>query len=71
MSFFKSASTIGGWTVLSRLMGFCREMLLANYLGAGLIVDALVISAVPSFVRRLAAEGTMNSFVPLFAGSIC
>lgn len=70
MNLVRSITTVGGYTIGSRLFGFVREILTASFLGAGVISDALVIAIkVPSFFRRLFAEGAFNaSFVPLFAG---
>ena len=69
MSFLKHASNIGLWTIASRVGGFVREMLTAYYLGASAVVDALVLALkLPSFIRRLTAEGTVNTcFIPLFS----
>ena len=66
----RSITTVGGYTIGSRLFGFVREVLTASFLGAGATADALAIAIkVPSFFRRLFAEGAFNaSFVPLFAG---
>jgi putative peptidoglycan lipid II flippase len=70
MNLARSISTVGGFTIASRLLGFVREILTASFLGAGPIADALIISIkLPSFFRRIFAEGAFNaSFVPLFAG---
>lgn len=70
MNLVKSIATVGGYTIGSRIVGFLREVLTASFLGAGPAADALVIAIkVPSFFRRLFAEGAFNaSFVPLFAG---
>jgi len=70
MNLVRSITTVGGYTVGSRLIGFVREILTASFLGAGPAADALVIAMkLPSFFRRLFAEGAFNaSFVPLFAG---
>lgn len=67
--FLKKASGVGLWTILSRIGGFFREMMLAHFLGVGPVVDALVISLkLPSFIRRITAEGAMNTvFVPLLS----
>jgi len=69
MSFLKNVSRIGLWTILSRIAGFGREILTAYFLGVGLVVDALVIAMkIPSFVRRITAEGSMNAcFIPLYS----
>lgn len=70
MNLVRSITTVGGYTVGSRLFGFVREILTASFLGAGPAADALVVAIkLPSFFRRLFAEGAFNSsFVPLFAG---
>lgn len=70
MSLIRSITTVGGYTIGSRLFGFVREILTASFLGAGGAADALVVAIkLPSFFRRLFAEGAFNaSFVPLFAG---
>lgn len=70
MNLVRSITTVGGYTIGSRFLGFVREILTASFLGAGPVADALVIAIkFPSFFRRLFAEGAFNaSFVPLFAG---
>ncbi len=70
MNLIRSITTVGGYTIGSRLFGFVREVLTASFLGAGEITDALTIAIrVPSMFRRLFAEGAFNaSFVPSFAG---
>ena len=72
MSLIKSFTTVGTFTIVSRIFGFLRDFLMAEFIGAGLIMDALVIAIkVPSFFRRLFAEGAFNAtFVPLFAGAL-
>ena len=44
MSLFKSIATFGGFTLVSRITGFLRDMVLANYLGAGLVSDAFFVA---------------------------
>jgi putative peptidoglycan lipid II flippase len=70
MNLVRSITTVGGYTIGSRLFGFVREVLTASFLGAGAAADALVVAIkLPSIFRRLFAEGAFNaSFVPLFAG---
>ena len=53
----------------SRVLGFARDILIANFLGAGLITDAFVVAfRIPNLFRRLVAEGAFTAaFVPLFA----
>ncbi|HXP97893.1 MAG TPA: murein biosynthesis integral membrane protein MurJ [Telmatospirillum sp.] len=72
MSLVKAIATIGGWTVLSRITGLMREMLVARYLGAGTVADAFFVAfRFPNMFRALFAEGAFNAaFVPLFAGKL-
>lgn len=68
MKLVRSIATISGYTALSRILGFLREIIMASYLGASLKSDALVVAIkLPSIIRRLFAEGAFNSaFVPIF-----
>jgi putative peptidoglycan lipid II flippase len=70
MRLVKSAIFVAFFTILSRITGFVRDVLMAKYIGTGLVMDALVIAIkIPSFLRRIFAEGAFNaSFVPIFAG---
>ncbi len=72
MNLGRAIATIGGWTVLSRVTGLIREMLVARYLGAGLVADAFFVAfRFPNLFRSLFAEGAFNpAFVPLFAGRL-
>ena len=67
MSLFKSVATFGGFTFISRITGFLRDMILANYLGAGAISDAFLAAfKIPNLFRSLFAEGAFTSaFVPM------
>lgn len=69
MSLFKSIATFGGFTFVSRITGFLRDMVLANMLGAGAISDAFFVSfKLPNLFRSLFAEGAFTSaFVPIFS----
>ena len=69
MSLFKSIATFGGWTLISRITGFFRDMVLANYLGAGVVSDAFFVAfKLPNLFRSLFAEGAFTSaFVPMFS----
>jgi putative peptidoglycan lipid II flippase len=68
MSLLKNVGTIGGLTMVSRVFGFARDMLLARVLGAGGVADAWQLAfQLPNIFRRLFAEGAFASaFVPLF-----
>ena len=72
MNLSKAIATIGGLTVLSRITGLAREMLVARYLGAGIVADAFFVAfRFPNLFRSLFAEGAFNAaFVPLFAGKL-
>ncbi|AOX16366.1 murein biosynthesis integral membrane protein MurJ [Kozakia baliensis] len=64
----KNFLTVGGWTMLSRVLGLIRDQLLAAYLGAGAAQDAYQVAfRLPNMFRRLFGEGAFNAaFVPLF-----
>jgi putative peptidoglycan lipid II flippase len=69
MTLLKSAATVGGLTMVSRVAGFVRDMLTASVLGTGPVAEAFVVSfRFPNLFRSLFAEGAFNSaFVPMFA----
>jgi len=66
---YRSFATVGGLTMVSRVFGFARDILIASALGSGAIADAFFVAfRFPNLFRRLFAEGAFNSaFVPLFA----
>lgn len=58
----KQALGVGGATFLSRILGFGRDILLINYLGAGVISDAFMTAyRLPNSLRKIFAEGAMSS----------
>ncbi|KZY05366.1 MULTISPECIES: murein biosynthesis integral membrane protein MurJ [unclassified Sulfitobacter] len=61
--------TVGIWTLLSRLLGFVREILILSLIGPGPVMDAFVAAfRLPNMFRRFFAEGAFNAaFVPMFA----
>ncbi|WFE73604.1 murein biosynthesis integral membrane protein MurJ [Roseinatronobacter sp. S2] len=61
--------TVGLWTLLSRVFGFARDVMMAAYLGAGPVTDAFFVAfSLPNMFRRFFAEGAFNfAFVPMFA----
>ncbi len=69
MNLLRSAATVGGYTMISRVLGFVRDMLIAALLGSGPVADAFVVAfRFPNLFRRLFGEGAFNAaFVPLFA----
>jgi len=72
MSLFRSIATVGGFTLASRVTGLMREMMIAHFLGAGVVADAFFVAfRFPNLFRSLFAEGAFNSaFVPLFTGKL-
>ncbi len=61
--------TVGLWTLLSRVLGFVRDIMIAAFLGAGPVAEAFLIAfALPNMFRRFFAEGAFNmAFVPMFS----
>ncbi len=69
MALIRFAATVGGYTMLSRVLGFVRDILIAAVLGAGPVADAFFVAfRFPNLFRRLVAEGAFSAaFVPLFS----
>lgn len=61
--------TVGGWTLLSRIVGFVRDVMIAAYLGTGPVAEAFLVAfSLPNMFRRFFAEGAFNTaFVPMFS----
>lgn len=61
--------TVGVWTLLSRILGFVREVMILSLIGPGPLMDAFVAAfRLPNMFRRFFAEGAFNAaFVPMFA----
>ena len=64
-----SLLSISGITLISRIIGFMRDMLMATYFGAGLMTDAFNVAfRLPNLLRRIFAEGAFSqAFVPILA----
>ncbi len=64
----KAASTIGTGTLLSRILGFVRDMVIAQFFGAGMAADAFFVAfRIPNLWRRLVGEGSLTiSFIPVY-----
>lgn len=69
MKLGKAIGTIGGLTLLSRVLGFAREMVMARVLGANMFADAFLVAfRLPNTFRRFFGEGAFSAgFVPLFS----
>ncbi|MBF0186023.1 MAG: murein biosynthesis integral membrane protein MurJ [Magnetococcales bacterium] len=65
----RAMGTISLFTLLSRIMGFVRDMVMAHHFGAGMGADAFFVAfKLPNFLRRLFAEGAFNTaFIPVFS----
>ncbi len=68
----RNVMTLGGWTLVSRGAGFARDVLMANYLGAGAVADAILVAqSLPNMFRRFFAEGAFNTaFVPIYSKKV-
>ena len=68
----RSIATVGSMTLISRLLGFVRDVAVAWVLGAGWMADVFFVAfKLPNLFRRLFAEGAFNlAFVPIFAGKL-
>src|SRR3546814_4669446 len=69
MNLLRATSTIGGLTLVSRVFGFARDMLLSRFLGAGMAADAFFVAfRLPNIFRRLFGEGAFSAaYVPMFS----
>ena len=68
----RRASVFSIATILSRILGMARDVLIASYFGAGLALSAFIVAfAIPNMMRRLLGEGALSSaFVPVFSDSL-
>ncbi len=71
MSVFRNTGVVGSMTLLSRVLGFVREILLAKVFGATGGMDAFLVALmIPNFGRRMFAEGAFSqAFVPVFTAT--
>jgi len=72
MNLIASTSTFGFFTLISRILGYIRDILIAIFLGTTLFADAFFVAfRLPNTFRRLFAEGTFNAaFIPSYAGQL-
>ena len=66
---FKRLLSVGGFTLLSRITGFARDILMAWILGKGILSDAFIVAFLfPNYFRAIFGEGTINpAFLPRYA----
>ena len=69
MNMLKTLASISSLTLLSRILGFVRDMMMARIFGAGMANEAFVIAyRLPNLLRRMFAEGAFSqAFVPIFS----
>ena len=67
MNLLKALVTVSGMTLLSRILGFVRDFVIARVFGAGMLTDAFFVAfKLPNLLRRLFAEGAFSqAFVPI------
>ena len=72
MNLIKSTSTFSFYVLISRILGYLRDVLIAIYLGSGPIADAFFVAfRIPNTFRRLFSEGTFNAaFVPSYSSEV-
>ena len=65
----KSLAGVGGMTILSRILGFLRDSIIARIFGVGISTDAFFVAfKIPNLLRRISAEGAFTqAFIPILA----
>ena len=69
MNLLRALATVSGMTLLSRILGFLRDFVIARVFGAGMVTDAFFVAfKLPNLLRRLFAEGAFSqAYVPILA----
>ena len=72
MNLIKSTGTFGFYTIISRILGYLRDILIAIFLGTSFLADVFFVAfRIPNTFRRLFAEGTFNAaFVPSYTSEL-
>jgi len=72
MNLVKSTGTFGFYTIISRLLGYLRDVLIAVFLGTSFLADVFFVAfRIPNTFRRLFAEGTFNAaFIPSYTSEL-
>ena len=72
MNLIKSTGTFSFFTIISRLLGYVRDILIAVFLGTGPLADAFFVAfRIPNTFRRLFSEGTFNAaFIPSYSSLV-
>ena len=68
----RAAGIVGVWTTLSRVLGFVRDIIIAQFMGAGPAADAFFVAfRIPNLLRRLFAEGALSAaFIPTYVETL-
>ena len=71
MNLLSSAYIFSFFTIISRILGYIRDILIRNFLGASIFADAFFVAfRLPNTFRRLFAEGTFNAaFIPSYTSA--
>src|SRR5688572_5569336 len=69
MNLLKVLATVSSMTLISRILGFVRDLVIARVFGAGFVTDAFFVAfKIPNLLRRLFAEGAFSqAFVPILS----
>ena len=72
MNLVKSTGTFGFYTIISRILGYLRDVLIAIFLGTSFLADVFFVAfRIPNTFRRLFAEGTFNAaFIPSYTSEL-
>ena len=72
MNLIKSTGTFSFFTIISRVLGYFRDILIAIFLGTSFLADAFFVAfRIPNTFRRLFSEGAFNAaFVPSYASEL-
>ena len=72
MNLIKSTGTFSFFTIISRLLGYLRDILIAIFLGSSVLADVFFVAfRIPNTFRRLFAEGTFTAaFIPSYASEL-
>lgn len=67
-SFLRVTGKIASWTMISRILGFARDLVFANFFGASAIFDAFLVAfKIPNYMRRFFSEGALTqAFIPIY-----
>ena len=72
MNLIKSTGTFGFFTIISRLLGYLRDILIAIFLGTSFLADVFFVAfRIPNTFRRLFSEGAFNAaFIPSYSSEL-